>query len=494
MIEQLYDAAVSGKDVRKNLIEIKQQLENEASRQALEAHTGKDYKGLERLLFHEDGKTRKNAALILGKLKAQSALDTVFNAYVKEQQLFVRSAYVTAMRMMDCGKYMDALKERRDYLEAGAFEANEVKHVQEELKALYTLILKEERPKKHKFTGYHLKHKVLLITVKGFEDLTINLLPKEWNKKPFKGGVLVESDDLWQVLGLRTYKGLLFTFGKNRKMDAKPETIVQNIMEGHLLDYLDQCHEGGGRYYFRVDVKGWRKDRPEFAKKVAAGLEQAARGRLVNTTTDYEMELRVVEGKDGMCSVFLKLYTIFDHRFDYREQVVASSISPAAAATVMELAGPWLREEAQVLDPCCGVGTMLIERDRKLKTRCMYGIDLYGEALSGARINTDKSGCQIYYVQRDFYDFKHEYQFDEIITNLPRVTAKSGKETVQRVYSHLFERMDDLLKDGGTAVVCGDLPEVFRELVAKSPWLKQKALRFLLPKDDYFAAVLVKVD
>ena len=76
MIEQLYDAAVSGKDVRKNLIEIKQQLENEASRQALEAHTGKDYKGLERLLFHEDGKTRKNAALILGKLKAQSALDT----------------------------------------------------------------------------------------------------------------------------------------------------------------------------------------------------------------------------------------------------------------------------------------------------------------------------------------------------------------------------------------------------------------------------------
>ena len=54
---------------------------------------------------------------------------------------------MTAMRMMDCGKYMDALKERRDYLEAGAFEANEVKHVQEELKALYTLILKEERPK-----------------------------------------------------------------------------------------------------------------------------------------------------------------------------------------------------------------------------------------------------------------------------------------------------------------------------------------------------------
>ncbi len=493
MIEQLYNAAVSGLDVRKNLIEMKQQLDDESSRKALIKHTGSDFSDIKALLSHEDGKVRKNAALILGKLRASDCLDAVFEAYKKEQQLFVRSSYVTAMGMMGCKKYIEPLKERRDLLEKSVFAKEEEKHIQEERKAIYALLLNEEKPMKHKFTGYHIKHRVLLITVKGFEDLTMNLLPRTWEKKRLNGGVLVESQDLRLIMGLRTFKGLLFSVGSRGKMTANPETVVKTVMENHLLEYLDKCHEGGGRYYFRVDVKSQRKDKSEFAKKVARGLEQSARGRLVNTTTDYEMELRIVEGKDGMCSVFLKLYTIPDHRFDYREQVVASSINPAAAATVMELIGPWLKEDAQVLDPCCGVGTMLIERDKKLRTRCMYGIDIFGEAIEKARRNTEKSGCQVYYVHRDFYEFRHDYLFDEIITNLPRVTAKTGKESVEQIYSHLFERMRDLLKVGGIAVICGNLPDVFNANVLQSPWMKQRLMGYLLPKDDFFVAVLEKV-
>mgnify|MGYP002245200123 CR=1 FL=1 len=60
---------------------------------------------------------------------------------------------------------------------------------------------------------------------------------------------------------------------------------------------------------------------------------------------------------------FLKLYTIPMQRFSYRKNVVAASIHPSLAAMLVSLAKPYLKENAQILDPFCGVGTMLIERD-----------------------------------------------------------------------------------------------------------------------------------
>ena len=37
-----------------------------------------------------------------------------------------------------------------------------------------------------------------------------------------------------------------------------------------------------------------------------------------------------------------------------------------------------LKENAQILDPFCGVGTMLIERDIRVPAREKYGIDIFG--------------------------------------------------------------------------------------------------------------------
>lgn len=42
---------------------------------------------------------------------------------------------------------------------------------------------------------------------------------------------------------------------------------------------------------------------------------------------------------------------------------------PSLAALIMELAAPYLKENAQIIDPFCGVGTMLIERDIRVPAR-----------------------------------------------------------------------------------------------------------------------------
>ena len=56
-------------------------------------------------------------------------------------------------------------------------------------------------------------------------------------------------------------------------------------------------------------------------KKFVASLEEKSQGKLINSTSDYEVELRLVENKDGKFNVMVKLYTMEDHRFDYRKKL-----------------------------------------------------------------------------------------------------------------------------------------------------------------------------
>ena len=73
--------------------------------------------------------------------------------------------------------------------------------------------------------------------------------------------------------------------------------------------------------------------------------------KLANSTTDYEIEIRLIEAKDGSFVPFLKLYSMKMKRFAYRKNAIAMSIHPATAAMLMYLAKPYLKENAQILDP-----------------------------------------------------------------------------------------------------------------------------------------------
>lgn len=144
-----------------------------------------------------------------------------------------------------------------------------------------------------------------------------------------------------------------------------------------------------------------------------------------------------------------------DQRFSYRKHTLAVSIRPEQAALIAALARPYLKEHAQVLDPFCGVGTMLIERDFVKPAGVMYGVDLFGEAISGAWENTALAGKNVYYVKRDFFDFTHKYLFDEIFTNLP-VRGKQSREEWDEFYRKFFQKAGELLKSDGIMVLYSD--------------------------------------
>ena len=89
-----------------------------------------------------------------------------------------------------------------------------------------------------------------------------------------------------------------------------------------------------------------------------------------------------------------------------------------------------------------------------------YGVDIFGDAIRMARENAAAAGEQIYFINRDYFDFTHRHKFDEIITNMP---VRSAEEPVQsqrrrwmRCYQKFFDRSAGLLESGGMMILYGN--------------------------------------
>ena len=184
------------------------------------------------------------------------------------------------------------------------------------------------------------------------------------------------------------------------------------------------------------------------------------------------MELRLIEGKNGGFVPLLKLFTLKDGRFSYRKESYAAAMAPVQAALLMELARPWFVEGAQVLDPFCGVGTLLVERVKAGSADPLYGLDINEEAVLKARVNAEAAGITIHYINRDVRDFRHEYLFDEIISDLPLTGRSRNLLELKELYQAFFARVPELLKKGGRLFLYTSEENAFHSAFRESNGLK----------------------
>lgn len=449
MLEKSYQELEQNINVRENLSLLRGQVKDEETRTQLLNMVG-DGSLLMAFLEHEEPKVRKNAALLLGDLGLQEAAEALFCAYAKEMTLFVKSAYLTALGRLDASEYVTQLKERRDLLAAAEVPENERKHVSEELRALEKIITGIEGIQCHTFVGFTEAHDMLLATNRELRSVTaaeIRELPVTVRRsvKEHPLGVLVHTKDVRAFGKLRTYRELLFPI--RAKLSAEPKAAAKSVWNSDMPKVIRECHKEDAPFYFRLEIKSRMEldKKSAYAKRFAAELERLSERRLVNSTRNYEVEIRLVEMKDGGFAAFYKLFTIPMKRFAYRKHAIAASIHPAAAAMLVELAKPYLKEDAQILDPFCGVGTMLIERDIRVPAREKYGIDIFGDAIRMARENAASAGEKINFINRDYFDFEHSYLFDEIITNMP-MRGRKTKEEMDGFYGAFFRKSAKLLK------------------------------------------------
>lgn len=450
-MREQFEYIKQNQELRRNLIDMKMELKSGNGLEELREFFQKEPEVLLDLLKSQDAKVRKNGALVLGCLGTESCREALWRAYREENQRFVRGAYLEALKGCDCSNYQKELKERRKELLGEELTVESRKHLQEELSALNALIYGCEEPVKHEFTGLTRVSDVVLITHRDYREVTANKIATG-HVVFLRGGLKVLGADLEELLSIRTFQELLFCIDTE---ELKRDTIAEQLTNSNLKQLLKEFHQGDGPFFFRIECKSHMEpeQRIRFTKKLAADLEYRTGGILVNSTTDYELELRLIETKTGGFYPLLKLYTLPDHRFRYRKNSVAASIKPARAALFMELARPWLKEGARILDPFCGVGTMLLERNYLSHGDTLYGVDQYGPAIAGARENARIAGVPAHFVNRDFLDFTHEYAFDEIVTNFPVKGGSLTGHQLEFLYRKFFEKVERILKPEGLVLL-----------------------------------------
>lgn len=448
-LQTIYEKICQGTEVRANLTALKQLLGDPENRKALAYGLGGDFSVFTACLFHEDPKVRKNAALVLGTMECDDLVPVLLKAHREETTLFVKSAYLKALKDCDYEEALPYLRERLKELDEMDLSEENRKHYQEEAAVLQQLLMGKENRKHHTFNGFDQQIELILLTNREQREVTRKQLEEE-NVTMLAGGLRFFTYHLEKILPIRTYKEWLLPVRGLKSVKGSPWETAEQLAEKTVV-YLEQLHEGKAPFRFRTELKSslLPEKKASWVKAFSAALEKASRRKLVNSISDYEVEIRLIAGKDGSFVPLLKLFTLQDTRFFYRKETVAASMAPDRAALLAELASPYLREGAQVLDPFCGVGTLLIERAKKKSADPLYGLDIFEEAVEKARINAEAAGIPIHYINRDMRDFRHEYLFDEIFTDLPLTGRNRDLGTLRELYEAFLNRVPELLKKDG---------------------------------------------
>ena len=432
MIQELWEQIQNGQEVRQNLSKIRQVIKDNGERRKLSALLEGEETVLIDLLRSEDAKTRKNAALLMGDLRNPSFLAPIWKAYQEDGQRFVKSSYLSAIGNFDYREYMDAIKEQLAALEKEEVTEENQKHLMEEMRKLSFLIVHIEGVSAHKFIGWDKAYDIFLITNRNYRELVGNELMELEPKAKIKlmgAGVMARVTNLNWIKGIRTYQELLFVVRGMETSEMDPDKIARTVVDSPLLTFLSKSHEGNPPYHFRLELKS-KKDlgqKSVFLKKVASKIEILSDRKLINTTENYEFELRLIENKLGNCNIMVKL--------------------------TAALSKEYMKEDAQVLDPFCGVGTMLIERHKAVRANSSYGIDIQEEAILKARENAEAARQVIHFINRDFFQFTHDYLFDEVITNMPFKIGRLTDDAVYDIYKRFFQIIPDFLKKGSILIL-----------------------------------------
>lgn len=456
-------------DLRKTLIDLRNVIREEEQQKALAYELAGDFSAFTELLHHEDPKVRKNAVLILGEMECDDLCETIWKAYEEEKTLFVKADYLRGLAHCDCRALLPRMKERMNLLTHQTVLPEEEKHYRNEVSALQTLILKNDKTRHHKFIGQHVKHEIILMTNRNHREITAQQLGDR-EIRFLAGGVKLESDNLDEIQKIRTYSELLFAPPETLVLDGSPDHMAKQLTSRWLMDFLDENHEGGFPFYFRLEIRSGlnQEQKVDLVKKMSLALERETERRLVNATSGYEVEIRLVANKMGRFIPLVKLFTMADWRFAYRKEALPTSIAPVNAALTMALAKNYLKENAQVLDPFCGTGTMLIERAKMTMCGSIYGLDILEDAISKARKNTEFVRLPIHYINRNYFNFKHDYLFDEIISNLPATGKNRDLDSIRVLYEKFLKKSEEHLKNNAILVLYTPHPEALVECVKRN--------------------------
>jgi tRNA G10 N-methylase Trm11 len=449
---------------------------------------GNSKEKLGNFLKHSDPKVRKNVCGIIGELGDSSYLEALYAAYNSEDQLFVKSSYILAIG--NCGDVSDAEKLTKIYEELISEEKTtdktpsedkggtikDAKHINEEKLVLTRAIAKLSPAVKHEFIGFKNPVSMILTTMNDhFKTTLADLEEKSIKCTLVTEGIHIKEKDFKKIFKCRTFYEILFPLYSCTDLKLDYKTIASAIVKEDIFGFLNQCHAGDGStpFWYRVEYKtsDYNRERSEFVKNLSREIDEHSGGNLKNSPSSYEIEIRLVE-KDDLCDVFIKLYTIKDDRFNYREKDVPAALNPVTAAIVMKAITRWLRPSAKVIDPFCGSGTMLIERAKLKPFQSLTGIDIFSSAITAATTNCKLANVEVDLVVRDILEFSSIDRFDEMISNMPFESKSGASGFNTKLYSEFVNKIPSLIKPGGMVFLYTVEKNLLKQSLADNKQLK----------------------
>lgn len=449
-------------DLRQNLIKLKGSM---TSTDTLE---GPIVEKLCDCLTHEDPKVRKNAALLLGYTKNPLMASVLLNAYKNEEKDFVKDAYLKGMSRYDCKPYIKELQEIQNELMNS--EVVDSKHIKAQLKVLNPMIRSYSYHKKKSIRLLHKEVDVILTTLPYYQ-YTLFEQVKHLRYKPVGQGVLVRTKAIYDLLGLRNYREMIFPLSGCSGLPQDGHLIGKRIASSNLVDVLHRLYDAEGCFYYRL-VDQMREKKSAVINDIVKELIEEMPSHLQNVTSDYDIELLIRELRPGTVNVYLKLSSLDNPRFNYRREIISNSMQPYVAATLMEVAKPYMGMHSRVLDPFCGSGVTLIERCMAKPVKFAMGLDIYGEGLEAAKKNAIAANQPIHFVNKDANRFVNNEMFDEIFTDMPTYAQMKDTRALKNLYDNFFKRIHrHVLPEGYVFIYTTEISLVEKNLRLNSDYL-----------------------
>ncbi|MCR5432011.1 MAG: methyltransferase [Lachnospiraceae bacterium] len=442
------------------LLELKFVLKDNAGDIKMISPLGKDYDfrddDAESILSYDDVKVRQFGAFCIAGLMGERSSGKIVSAYLNEDVDYVKEHYVKALSGLTKISGEERLYERLDELETllKQEKTESHKHYVKEIRLLLGLL--RTTGGKRVFTGHKVKSEIILTTNRNFREITLSEIRK-FPKKTFNAGVMTICDDTDKIKNIRTYEEMLFVppFDEERYgnlwCDKDIARIyVKDILTPYILERMIVA-EGDKRLpiSFRLDIKGEsvREKEEQIQRTLTEIVEEESGYGLINVRNDFDIQVRFVKRKTGVFKPLVKFCSPRDDRFSYKISDIAAGIKPYLASLICNLCSEYMSENSRVIDPFCGAGTLLVERDKLLKTEFLFGSDIYPAACAAAEKNLSKAGLtgRSKIINKDFLSLEHKEPFTEMITDLPFETEKKSEKDLEGIYSAFFGRAERLL-------------------------------------------------
>lgn len=471
-MEKIVKEILNGISVRENLIRLKEELKEASCIDAFLTCISFDMEFFRRLLYHEDAKVRKNIIKIIGLCGLDGLAADVFDAYQKEETQFLKAEYIKVLKHWDCKPYEAELLYRLGKLKQMQGKQEWEKHTIAELRQLNEVLSGLGAVKKHQFIGGDTMSAMILTTLSGKEKYLKRAIDErigEGKTTLLRGGVRVESSDYDNLMKVRCFQELLFVMQGAAKLSGSAKEMVEQLMKAGLMDYLVERISGLASIPFRVELRGLKEnsEKTRLTKQLSEQLERQSRHDLVNAPSNYAVEFRFHKKQGGdSYSCYMKIGLLPDERFSYRRNVLPTSIQPYVAAMIMEIAKDYKKEWGQVLDPFCGVGTMLMECNYRQHAHSIYGVDIYQEGIEYAIQHAKKAKMDIHYIHKDMRDFTHNYLFDFIVTDLPSEGGQMTAEEIAPIYEAFLDKCSGWMAEDAIVAAYTKSPALLEKAIA----------------------------